>query len=119
LDDVWTQNDFDVFPEKRMQNLLVITGSAFLRALQARMGTVSLWSDPFPKVKAAMHVMFISDWPPSGARQSKQRAGRVQQVGQVSRRVLRELLAQHQAPPVDVGQARWSAKGEFCSCSHL
>ena len=33
-----------------MHNLLVIIGGSFLRALQARLGTVSLWTDPYPKV---------------------------------------------------------------------
>ena len=47
---MWTQSDFDAFPEKRMHNLLVIIGGSFLRALQARLGTVSLWTDPYPKV---------------------------------------------------------------------
>ncbi|XP_034521541.1 LOW QUALITY PROTEIN: cytoplasmic dynein 2 heavy chain 1 [Ailuropoda melanoleuca] len=51
VDDVWRQTEHDHYPESRMLHLLDIIGGSFGRFVQKKLGTLSLWEDPYYLVK--------------------------------------------------------------------
>lgn len=66
LDELWKQNDVDVYPEPRMVHFLEIIGNDFCRYVQRRLSTLfkSVWSDPYPNVKDALRqsIMICERW---------------------------------------------------------
>ncbi|CAK8696967.1 unnamed protein product [Clavelina lepadiformis] len=56
LDDLWKQNDYPEFSEKRMAHFLAVIGDELCRYAQRRLDTnlTSIWEDPYPVVRESL-----------------------------------------------------------------